>query len=88
MKDEVVPLAGSRLKLQAGIDDPLGLAKGGGEMLAKLLGSSATFHLRSGLALPCKIVGVSRYEVLVVGDDGKRLLLMKHACDYVEVSRG
>lgn len=83
----VVPLAGVREKLQGKLDDSEGLAKDDVEMLRHLKGKTVTFHLHSGLVLPCEIVAVSRYDVLVIVDDSKRTLMMKHAVDFVEVPR-
>lgn len=80
----VVPLAGSREKLQTGLEDPQGLAKGG-EMLAKLVGSRVIFHLRDGQAIAGKITGVSRFEILAITEDSKRKLFLKHSVDWLEL---
>jgi sRNA-binding regulator protein Hfq len=85
--ESVVPLAAVRQKLQAKIDDPLGLAKGGAEMLARLVGSHAILHFRSGAVMTAKIAATSKFEVYAVADDGKALVILKHAIDFIEVQR-
>lgn len=79
-----VPLASSRASLQAKLDDPLGLAKGG-DMLAKLVGSHVTFHLRNGQAIAAKVIGASRFEILAVTEDSKKRLFLKHSVDWLEL---
>ena len=87
----VVPLSAQRATLEkklSQLGDPLeGLSENGGEVLRKLIGRDVVLHLRSGLVLPCRLGGVSKFEMLVTDGDGKRLLVFKHAIDWLEVQR-
>jgi hypothetical protein len=54
-------------------------------MLRDFIGSHVVLHTRDDLAVPCLLRGESRYELLVRGDDGSDLIVMKHALNYIEV---
>jgi hypothetical protein len=94
-KDEpVVPLASDYEKLKARLDKPqteevkparTKEVKPERGMLHDFIGRHIILHTRDDLAIPCLLRGETRYELLVRGDDGSDLIVMKHSLNFVEV---